>query len=248
MSAHCRFLLDPARFNGGPVSITGAAARQIAHVLRLSAGDRIILLDGVGNEYDAVITRIGRDAVEAALQDKRVSKTEPRLRLVIAVCIPKGDKMDLIIQKCTELGAAEVVPLTSSRTVVDLDPARAAAKLARWRRIACEAVEQSGRAKCPAVTEVTSLNELLEDRRGCDLVLVAWEGEERLPLKRALSEYRGGAVMLVVGPEGGFTDEEIAFARAAGGRCVTLGRRRLRTETAAIAGTAAIMFALEEDP
>ncbi len=251
MSTHRRFMLDPGCFCADRLRSGDRARRPLraaghrGTVEAQGRGDRVTLLDGSGTEYDAVIDHVDRTQVEAVVRDTRVCECEPLLHLVVAVCVPKGDRMDLIVQKCTELGAAEIVPLTSKRSLVTLDPARASSRLARWKRIACEAVEQSGRARCPIISEVASLESFLAGSLRCELVLLAWEKEEQISLMETLHKLAAQSVMLIVGPEGGFDEEEIEMAKAAGAKCVTLGRRRLRTETAAIAATAAIMLTLD---
>jgi 16S rRNA (uracil1498-N3)-methyltransferase len=246
MSKHRRFFVDPSRIVEGEASIVGDAAHQITNVLRLTTGDRIVLLDGSGCEHEAELTALSRDCVRAWVVKTTECDTEPSLKLTLAVCLPKGDKLDLIVQKCTELGISRMIAVNSERTVARIDPAKVEERLARWRRIAAEAAEQAGRAKAPEICGVLSYEDLAAEMRTYGLVMLAWEDEQRTSLREVLAKHQvGDSVMLIVGPEGGLTDREVQLARDAGARCVSLGRRTLRCETAAIAACAAIMYEIE---
>lgn len=246
MGDHRRFFICPEQISGGEARITGSTAHQIARVLRLKEGDTVCLLDGLGNEHDARITALSKAGITATILGTRPSAGEPALHLVLAVCMPKGDKLDLIVQKCSELGISKIVVVNSERTVTRLDPAKAAERLARWRRIAAEAAEQAGRGRVPEVEGMVDFDDLAAGLGECSLALVAWEDEGHTPMRDVLRENAGvGSVTMIVGPEGGLSEREVEAARSAGARCVTLGRRVLRCETAAIAACAAIMYELE---
>ena len=246
MGEHRRFFVEPECVSDASVEISGGAARQITKVLRLGAGDCIWVLDGSGCEYEAKILRLSKDAVSAGILGKRTCPNEPAVRLTLAVCMPKSDKIELIVQKGAEVGISELVIVDSERTVARPDGPKIAGRMARWRRIAREAAEQCGRGKVPGIRGVVTFDELAEEIRRSPLTLVAWEDENRVTLKDALRS--GGEVeslMFVVGPEGGLAEAEVETAKAAGAKCVSLGKRTMRCETAAIAGCAAILYELE---
>lgn len=246
MSNHRRFLIDPEQIRDSTAELTGATARQIMNVLRLKEDDTICLLDGGGLEHTARIKALSKDTVQAGIESTSQCANEPKLRLTLAVCLPKGDKLDLIVGKCTELGISGLIVVESERTVARPDASKAAARIARWRKIAAEAVEQSGRGVIPACEGIVEFSEVVERIGDYSLALVAWEDERSVMLREALRENAGAeSVLLIVGPEGGLTENEVELARAAGARSVSLGKRRLRTETAAIAACAAIMYEME---
>jgi len=165
--------------------------------------------------------------------------------------LPKGDKMDSVVQKCTEIGADRFIPYTSERSIVQYAADKAARRCERWRKIAKEAAEQAHRNRIPAVDEPVSWERILQLAGAADLALICYEKENALELRRLLAERLGRerreterqpTVLLIVGPEGGFTPQEIAQAEAAGIKPVSLGRRILRTETAAMVGLTCILY------
>ncbi|MCE5322078.1 16S rRNA (uracil(1498)-N(3))-methyltransferase [bacterium] len=246
MANHRRFLIDPNQINGSDAVITGETARQITKVLRLREGDMICLLDGLGNEHSALISSITKEQVSTRIITTNSCDREPRLRLTLAICLPKGDRLDFIVQKCAELGISRYIIVNSERVVTRLDESKTADRLARWRKIASEAVEQCGGARIPELTGIVDFAELPDEIKKYDLALIAWEEEQSVGIKSALRKNAGAeSVMLIVGPEGGLIESEVASAKSAGAVCVSLGRRVLRTETAAIAGCAAILYELE---
>ena len=229
---------------GGEVPLPEHVARQVATVLRMRPGDPVVLFDGAGGEWRAALAAVGRGSATARLLAYDVPGREPALRLTLCQALLKADRFEWVIQKGTELGVAEFVPLVTRR-VVAADrvgaaggPAASESKLARWRRIAVEAAEQSGRLAVPLVHPPRSLEAALESRAPR---LVCWEDERRLPFPAALGEVVGGGsneVAVFVGPEGGFTPEEVQAATAAGARAASLGPRILRSETAAVVAAA----------
>jgi len=221
-------------------------ARQVTKVLRLKAGDRILLLDGVGGVYESVIAGVAKDSIEARVLGRVECANEPSIRLTLALCLPKGDKLEMIVQKGTELGVCDIALVHSQRTVSRPDAAGLSAKITRWRKIASEAAEQSGRAVAPDVHGVLSMADLAEMIPAHDLAIVAWEEEGKRTLRQTLEAARGASsVMLIIGPEGGLTQEEVEMLTVAGAESVSLGRRVLRTETAAIGAVSAIMYEME---
>ncbi len=246
MTKHRRFLIDPTQIDGDTAVITGDTARQIQRVLRLKDGDSMCLLDGCGTEFDARIIALSGGSVTARILGSRRCEGEPKLRLTLAVCLPKGDKIELIVQKCTELGISELIVVSSRRTVARIPAEKAETKLARWRKIAREAAEQCGRAAAPGVEGILSVADVAELIPTVPLTLVACEGRDTPPLKHILRQNaEAGSLMVVVGPEGGLTEDETRTIVEAGAAPVSLGTRILRCETAAIAACAAVMYELE---
>lgn len=246
MANHRRFLIDPAQINGSDAVITGETARQITKVLRLKEGDMVCLLDGLGNEHSALITSVSKDHVSTRIITTNSCDRELKLRLTLAICLPKGDRLDLIVQKCAELGISKYIIVNSERVVTRLDASKAAERLARWQKIAGEAIEQCGGARMPEVSGIIDFSELSAEIERNDLALIAWEEEQGVGLKSVLQANKAAeSVILIIGPEGGLTEGEVESAKSAGAVCVSLGRRVLRTETAAIAGCAAMLYELE---
>ena len=224
-------------------TITGDDAHHISRVLRMKAGDALSLCDGAGNEYDAVITSVSPEIVSCAVSNPHASEAESPVRVTLFQCLPKTGKMELIVQKCTELGVFSVVPVLSARCVVvpgkDYDKKRE-----RYNRVALEAAKQSRRAMIPQVLPLTELKKI--DVQSFDLFLVAYEDENTVSLKQALRAAASPqTIALLIGPEGGLEEGEIAQLVQAGAVSVSLGKRILRTETAGMAMLAQTLYEVE---
>lgn len=230
-----RFFIEPEQLNDGIVTITGSDAHHITKVLRMEPGELIECVDAQGFVHLVRLTSVG-PTVRGGVEETRKGLQEPPLRLVLFQGLAKGDKMDLVVQKAVELGAAEIVPFTSRYTVVQLAAKQAENKLRRWERIAIEAAKQCGRTRLPLVAPVHTFAEVVERVRAGTgpehLVLVAYEAERERGISQIQAQPR--AVSVVVGPEGGFTPEETAQLQQAGAEICTLGPRILRTETAGL--------------
>ncbi len=240
-----RFFVEGAHAVGDRVAFAPDDARKLVTVLRKHSGDRVEVVDSGGAAYAATLDVAGR-AVGATL-DERLDRgaVETALRVTLAQAVPKGQKMDLVVEKATELGADAIVPVRSARVIGhDTSPA----KVERWRRIARAAAQQSGRVRIPEIADVHDWDALLATFARYDRVYVPWELAEPLPLREVFERDACDAcsVLLVVGPEGGFSAEEVARARAAGARAISLGRRILRTETAALVVLSALLYARGE--
>jgi len=227
----------------GTATITGDDAHHISRVLRMKAGDALSLCDGAGNEYDAVITAISQDAVSCTVGERHASEAESPVRVTLFQCLPKTGKMELIVQKCTELGVYSVVPVFSARCVVvpnkDYDKKRE-----RYNRVALEAAKQSRRGMIPAVLPLIELKKI--DVKAFDLFLVAYEDENTVSLKQALRAAKSPqSIALLIGPEGGLEEGEVAQLVKAGAKSVSLGPRILRTETAGMAMLAQTLYEVE---
>jgi 16S rRNA (uracil1498-N3)-methyltransferase len=216
--------------------IGGSAANHIMRVLRLRDGDLLTLFDGRGGEYGARITGLRKDSVQVAVQEHRAVERESALHLTLAQGISRGERMDWVMQKATELGVRRIVPVFTERSIVRLDERQSERKLQHWRAITISACEQSGRNRLPEVTAPLGLYETL---RAIDpdatRVLLSPAGT-----LRARDLERPSKIAMLIGPEGGLSDNEEEAAVSAGFRQVQLGPRILRTETAAIAALAAL--------
>jgi 16S rRNA (uracil1498-N3)-methyltransferase len=225
----------------GPRRIAGEDHHYLSRVLRVRSGDSIVVFDGAGREADARVVSITEDALELEIGEPRAGTVGARITLLCALL--KGDRMDLVIQKATELGVARIVPLAAERAVVKIDPRRAGDKLERWEKIAREAARQCERADAPAILPVLPVADAVRGHEGAFGILFH-EGERAASLRALLPTERPGQVICAVGPEGGFTPAEVDAARGAGFAVCGLGPRILRAETAAIAAVAILGYAL----
>jgi 16S rRNA (uracil1498-N3)-methyltransferase len=224
-----RFHVRPEAVRGDRVAFDAEEAHHLARVLRLGVGDRVAALDGAGNELMVRLTRVGARGAEGLVLSRRALQTESTLELTLAQGIAKGDKMDGIIRMATELGVTRIVPLLTERALVA--PEAAARRLTRWRRVAKEAAKQSGRAVIPDVTHPQRPADWLASKVSLDLLVCLWENA-RARLDEQLPPGRPPRAAVVVGPEGGLTEGEVAQLRAAGAVVGGIGPRILRTETA----------------
>jgi len=225
---------------GEEISIGENDARYLTRVLRLPVGAPVVLFDGRGGEYEATIASAGRRDVILAVGSHRPVERESALAITVAQGISRGERMDHVVQKTTELGAGAIVPLVCERGVVRLDENRAAARLEHWQRVAAGACRQCGRNRLPRIAPITAVEDwLAAPADGLRLVLTP-DADRRLTDIEPAGADVDGPVLLLVGPEGGLTEQEEAAAHAAGFLPVRLGPRVLRTETAAVAGVTAL--------
>ncbi len=237
-----RFFVRDAHHAGEVVAIHGSDAHKIVNVLRLRNGDVIEVVDSRGTIFGATLE--SKDgALHARLTQARDASPGPGVLIDVAQGIPKGQKMDFVVEKLGELGVRALLPLRSERTIVtDVGPA----KLERWRRLARSAAQQSGRPDLLTVTEPLRFAQLSLQFSEYDAVIVPWEIAEPEPLRAVLPKIVRGArtILVVIGPEGGFSHAEAESAQAAGAHLVSLGSRILRTETAALAVVAILAYEL----
>lgn len=237
-----RFFIPAENIRSGTVHITGNDARHLTRVLRLGSGDRFVAVGPGGEEYLAEIYLVADGRVAGRVLREQAGGGEPPLRVTLLQAVVKGEKMDLVVQKATELGVARIVPVVTERCVVRLEGERAPARRERWQRIAQSAAAQCQRSMVPLVTAVHDLAAALALQAGP--LLVAWEGGRTHSLRAALDGLTGRELALLVGPEGGLDPAEVDLALTAGAQVVSLGPRILRAETAAIALLAAVMYRL----
>ena len=250
-----RRLFVPFPLRETTVRLTGQLAHRLLRVLRMQVGDAVILFDPQGSEWRATITAIDHDAVALRLDEPLCADREHPIDLWLFQGLAKGEKMDFIVQKATELGVASIVPMLTRRTVVRLDADRAAAKQARWQRIAQSAAEQCGAIKVPQVHPPLPFRQAVTEAARTDAFLLFYEAAEE-PLAEALETFRHsspansslskrvGKIALMIGPEGGFDPDEVSLAQRHGARIVSLGKRILRTETASIVAVALVLYEL----
>jgi len=230
-----RFYLTAPIDVGTHLTLPDDQSRQIGTVLRLATGDTIALFNGDGFEYFASIVRVQRSEVEVQIVRREPGILIPQPALHMALSLIKQDRFEWALQKVTELGVERVIPMTTERTVISFSVDRASQRLQRWQRIVAEAAEQSGRATVPVIDAVTSFTEVLtavSDRQA----VVLWEDEQAAGLPMLFGDAR--PLLLLIGPEGGFSPAEIALARKSGALTASLGPLTLRAETAAVSAAA----------
>jgi 16S rRNA (uracil1498-N3)-methyltransferase len=225
-----RVYVNATLIPGSVIELPGDSAAHLAKVLRARSGDEIVLFTGDGREFAAAVESVRGSRVTAAVGEGREVDRESRLAVTLLQCIPRGDRMDFIVQKATELGIARIVPAISQRSVVRLDASQAESKAAHWRAVAINACEQCGRNRLPVIEAPRLLINYLGDSSGGPRLLFDPELRSDSPAQEI-----GAAVDIAIGPEGGFADEELEAFRVSGFAAVRLGPRVLRTETAAIA-------------
>jgi 16S rRNA (uracil1498-N3)-methyltransferase len=221
---------------GGRVIFGGPAAAHVRRVLRLGTGDAITLFNGDGHDYPSRIAGFGRGAVEAEVQGRAAARAESPLAVTLVQGIARGERMDLVVQKATELGVAAIVPVATARSVVRLDRDGRQRKLDHWRGIAIAACEQCGRARLPTIAEPVPLEEHLHGAGAGHRLLLSPDAPHSL----AATSHGLESVELLVGPEGGIEEGELESALAAGYRACRVGPRVLRSETAAIVALAVL--------
>ena len=218
--------------------IVGPDVHYLRDVLRLKPNDELELLDGTGLVHSAKISTITPERVVCQVLGSRPSASEPATKITLAQALPKSFKMDFIVEKCTELGVARIIPMLTARTIAK------GIKLDRWRKLAKEAAEQSGRAIIPEISAALNFSEVLKLKGQFDLALIPWEQEKTNGLKSLLRSNNPSSLLILIGPEGGFTPEEVQSATKVGFHSVSLGKRIMRTETAGLATLANITYEL----
>ncbi len=236
-----RFFVTPEELSADQMTLTGENA-QHARVLRLKAGEEVLVCDGQGVECLCSVRAFDGKALELEICSRRPSVTEAAVRVSVYMAFPKADKLEHVIQKATELGAYEIVAFPSGRCVSRPDEKSLKKKLERWQKIAASAAEQSGRGRIPQVRTLPSYKEALTEAAAADKALLFYEHEEATTLKMALSSRPYQSVALLTGPEGGLEEKEVDQARAAGLQVCTLGKRILRCETAPLCALSAVMY------
>lgn len=239
-----RFYTDPQFISELSAEIYEDAP-HIAKVLRMKPDDKILLFDGTGYEYEAVLTSVDKDICRANIISKKYSEQEPSIKVYIFQGLPKSDKMESIIQKSAELGVYEIIPVNTERCVVKLDKKKQDDKIKRWNKVSTEAAKQCGRGILPKIKPVISFKDAVNISRELDLVIMPYEELGHMGvsnLKSVLKNTDAKSIGIIIGPEGGFSPEEASFAEKSGVIMTGLGKRILRTETVAPALLSIIMY------
>ena len=239
-----KFFFNKNEINRGQVQLFGEDEKHINTVLRAREGEEITLCDGEGMDYQCRIASLERGVLLDILS-KEVCETEPKTKITLYQGLPKADKMELIIQKCVELGVDRIVAVSTERAIVKLDK-KEAKKLERWQKIAESAAKQSGRGKIPEIgQQVLKFKEAVAEAKELDGAIIPYEREQETGIRQFVQNFKGESVGVFIGPEGGFAEEEIALAQENGITPITLGKRILRTETAGMTTTAILLYELD---
>lgn len=244
-----RFYCPPQDIVDNAVMLTGEEAHHALSVLRVKKGDRISVVDGTGNEFSVLVMGARGKVLTGEIITRRRKANEPITQISLAQAVLRGERMDWVVEKGTEIGLVRIIPMVSERTQI---PAEATAGLnrrhLRWTRLAISAMKQCGRTAFPEISRVTRFSDLLRETGSYDLCVLAWEGEKRRGFRELFRERRAElrSLLGIVGPEGGFTPEEVEQAEAVGAIPVSLGIRRLRSETAGIVLSALLLAQVGE--
>lgn len=238
-----RFFIPKTAIQDESVELPPSVAHQVRSVLRMKPGELIAVLDGSGWEYEVELTALTTSEVKGRVVGWKEVLNEPKVWVTVYQSLLKKDNFELILEKGTELGVSAFVPLETSRTIVKIKEEREDKKLKRWERIMKEAVEQSGRGRIPEIYAPMKPDEMLEQIGGYELTLIFSTGEGGYSLRQVFNSlgYMPLSVAVMIGPEGGFTPEEVDKALQAGATLVSMGPRVLRAETAAIVSTGLVM-------
>ncbi|MEJ8548032.1 16S rRNA (uracil(1498)-N(3))-methyltransferase [Brevibacillus borstelensis] len=243
-----RYFVEPHLFSEQEVTITGDDVHHIVHVMRAKSGEKIVVSDGAGRSAIARIDSLSGKEVVATVVELLSEQRELPVQITIGQGLPKGEKMEWVLQKGTEMGAFAFFPFSSERTIVKLDAKKEANKLDRWRKIVKEAAEQSHRCVLPELLAPVSFRRIIQESSRYTRAVIAYEKEGGTTLHQVLPALRpGDSLLILIGPEGGFSPEEVAAAEAAGIRPVSLGPRILRTETACQYALAAASYQFEQN-
>lgn len=236
-----RFFTDHAPV-GEQICLTGDDAHHIAKVLRMKIGDALTVCDCAGNDYACSLSAVTKEGAVCDVLGITPSEGEPKTAVTLYMGLPKGDKMDFIVQKAVELGAVRIVPFTAERSVSRPDARTLAKKCERWQKIAREAAMQCGRGMVPEIGEPLTQEQAAKKAAACELALLLYENEWDTGIRAILAGKTPESVALMIGPEGGFTLHEAETAKAAGLHSVSLGKRILRCETAPVAALAVVLY------
>lgn len=240
-----RFFVTPDQLQAPFLCLTDENAAH-AKVLRLKQGEEVLVCDGMGNECICTISDVSANQVSLVVKSRQNSDSEARIQASVYMAFSKGDKLEHVIQKATELGAYEIVAFPSNRCVSRPDDKSIGKKLERWQKIAASAAEQSGRGRIPQVIALRSYKDALVRAVKADKAILFYENERSTTLRMALEESAYTSISLLTGPEGGLEDREVELAKEMGFRICTLGNRILRCETAPLCALSAVMYASGE--
>lgn len=231
-----QFLIKKDAINSDTATITGDDAHHITSVLRLRVGDWIVLTDGEGHRWRSKLTEVGKKQITAHLTEP-LQQPEQKTSITLAQSVIKPDRMEWVIQKSVELGCAKIIPITTERTIPRLKNETSEKKISRWQKIAIEAMKQCGASYTPVISELSNFKDLIIKSKNYSKAILFFEGEDKARLRDIFNseDLKEENILIIIGPEGGFSKEEIDLARATGVVTAGLGPLILRVETAAIA-------------
>ena len=243
-----RFFVEPSQITEHSIRIVGTDVNHIKNVLRMKEKEEILISSGDNTEYSCYIETLGEEEILAHIMYKQEAGYELSSKIYLFQGLPKGDKMELVIQKSVELGVHEIIPVATKRAVVRLEGKKEENKNRRWQAISESAAKQSKRMYVPEVRHVMSLKEAVQYAKNLDVILLPYELADGMQkTKQIINNLKpGGSIGIFIGPEGGFDEKEVTLAMEAGAEAITLGKRILRTETAGLTVLSILMFALEE--
>lgn len=238
-----KFFVNQEQIKENHITLLGEDAKHIKTVLRAKEGEEITVCDGCGMDYTCKIIGFG-EGIETEILEKMPCEVEPATKITLYQGLPKADKMEWIIQKCVELGVVRIVAVSTERAIVKLDK-KEEKKLDRWQKIAEAAAKQSGRGIIPQIgKKVLSFSQAVEEAASLDGAIIPYEKEENRGLREFVQNCKGQEIGIFIGPEGGFSEEEIHLAEEKGILPITLGKRILRTETAGMTTAAILLYEL----
>ncbi|MFH1655919.1 MAG: 16S rRNA (uracil(1498)-N(3))-methyltransferase [Candidatus Omnitrophota bacterium] len=231
---HNRFYCPQEFIKDKQIIITdNKQVHHIVNVLRFNVGDNLVIFDGLGKDYEGTVKKIEKKGIEVAIEKISEVKANP-VSITLACAIPKKEKFDFIVEKCTELGVGKIIPVRTEKTEVVFNKDRMLSKVNRWRQIAINASEQSQRSFIPEIEEMKSFKEVMKLIKQYDIAILPALPEKIASIQDALRTFKGSNVIVFIGPEGDFTRDEIEHARSLGVKLITLGQRVLKVDTAAI--------------
>jgi 16S rRNA (uracil1498-N3)-methyltransferase len=239
-----RFFIEPTSITGSEIEFDSHDSHHLAVVLKRRIGDSVLVCDGSGTEYLVVLDHVSKNMSSGKITDMYRLATEPTTKVTVAQSLPRTlEKLEWVLQHGTELGTVRFIPFHSARSREDWQ--RLVPKRDRWQEIVKTAAEQSRRAVCPVVAPIISFDEVTETVNQYDLALFANESEKETSLRSILTESTASNILIIIGPEGGFTEQEVLKAKEKKAHSITLGPRILRTETAALCLLSQIYYANE---
>lgn len=240
-----KYFTEPENIKDGFIEISSDEAKHILNVMRMETGDTLTICDGQSNDYLCRICETGKNYLKAKIEETRKSESEPKTKITLYQGLPKSDKMELIIQKCVEIGICRIVPVITERAVVKIEKgAKEDKKTERWQKISESAAKQSGRGIIPTVERPMKFKDAIEEAVKNGEAIIPYENEKDRGLKEFVKNSKEENIGIFIGPEGGFDTKEIEFAIEKGVMSVTLGKRILRTETAGIVTSAIVLYEL----
>ena len=242
------FYVNPENVGKDSLKIVGEEAKHILSVLRYGCGDMIDVVDGCGTKYKVQIEEISRDFLEGKILSLTHNENEPNCHLTLAQAMCRKERMDFLIEKATEIGVSSIIPIVTERNLIKVSRVSSQQKkIDRWRRLAIASMKQSLRTVLPKIEDIIEFEQLLSKVREFDLCLIASLDEDSKSIKKCEQLNRGvKKVLLIVGPEADFTEEELSKAKAQGAIPISLGSRRLRTETAGVLFSSLVLHRLDD--